>query len=126
MLLPIAVVDVKTTFGRCYCQVVDGIATFFFVTGGRCYCLVADVITTIGCVFGLLFAVGRWNSLGSIFNLSSEVLNRTSSHMCSRWNLPTFLFRGGLLTLMNKASLIALLRFWSSLPTMLKLSILMS
>ena len=60
------------------------------------------------------------------FNFSSEVLNGTSSHMCGRWNLPTFLFRDGLLTLINKASLIALFRFWSSLPTMLKLSILMS
>ena len=36
------------------CQVADGIATIFFVTGGRCYCLVADVITIIGCVFGLI------------------------------------------------------------------------
>ena len=33
------------------------------------------------------------------FNFSSEMFNRTSSHMCGRWNLPTFLFRDGLLTL---------------------------
>ena len=33
-----------------------------------------------------------------------------------------FLFRDGLLTLINNASFIALLRFWSSLPTILKLS----
>ena len=39
--------------------------------------------------------------------------------------MPTFLLRDGLLTLMYKASFIALLRFWSSLPTMLKFSTLM-
>ena len=60
---------------------------------------------------------------GSVhFNLSSEVLNRTSSHMRGRWYLPMFLFRDGLLTLMYKASMMALMRFCSSLPTMLKFS----
>ena len=34
------------------------------------------------------------------FNFSSEVLNRTSSHMCGRWYLPIFLLRDGLSTLM--------------------------
>ena len=44
---------------------------------GRCYCHVADGIAT-----------------GSYyFSLSSEVLNRTSSHMWGRWYLPMFLFR---------------------------------
>ena len=38
------------------------------------------------------------------------MLNRTSSHTCGRWNLPMFLFRDGLLTLINNASFIALLR----------------
>ena len=57
------------------------------------------------------------------FNFSSEVLTRTSSHMWGRWYLPMFLLRDGLLTLMYNASLIVLLRFWSSLPTILKLSI---
>ena len=41
--------------------------------------------------------------------------------MCGRWYLPIFLLRDGSLTLMNRASLIALVRFWSSLPIMLKL-----
>ena len=41
--------------------------------------------------------------------------------MCGRWYLPMFLFRDGSLTLMNRASLIALVRFWSSLPIMVKL-----
>ena len=74
----------------------------------RCYCQVADGIAT-----------------GSdYFNYSSGVLSRTSSHMCGRWYLPMFLLRGGLLTLMNNDSFIHLLRFWSSLPTMLKFSIM--
>ena len=37
--------------------------------------------------------------------------------MCGRWYLPMFLLRDGLLTLMYKASLMVLMRFWSSLPT---------
>ena len=40
--------------------------------------------------------------------------NRTSSHICGRWYLPTFLFRDGSFVLMYMASFIALLRFWSS------------
>ena len=49
------------------------------------------------------------------------MLARTSSHACGRWYLPTFLFRDGSLTLMYMASLIALIWFKSSLPTILKL-----
>ena len=54
--------------------------------------------------------------------LSSGDLTSSSSHMCGSWYLPMFLFRDGSLTLMNNASLMALAIFWSSLPTMLKLS----
>ena len=43
--------------------------------------------------------------------------------MWGRWYLPMFLFRDGLLTLMYKASLMAFMRFCSSLSTMLKFSI---
>ena len=50
---------------------------------------------------------------------------RTPSHMWGRWYLPMFLFRVGSLTLMNRASLFALVRFWSSLPTIVKLLMLM-
>ena len=57
------------------------------------------------------------------FNLSSEMLSRTSSQICGRWYLPIFLFRDGLLTLMYKASLMSLMTRWSSLPNMEKLSI---
>ena len=72
----------------------------------------------------LLVMSGRCYSHGSwsYFNFSSEVLNRTSSQMWGRWYLSMFLLRDGLLTLMYNASFIALLRFWSSLPTILKLS----
>ena len=57
------------------------------------------------------------------FNLSSEVLNRTLSHMCGRWYLPMFLLRDWLLTLMYNAPLMVLMRFWSSLLIRLKFSI---
>ena len=89
----------------------DGIARrqMDYYSNGRCWCQVADGIAT--------------GSDYSSFN--SEVLIRTSSHMCGRWYLPMFLLRDGLLTLMNSASFIHLLRFWSSLPTMLKLSMVM-
>ena len=56
------------------------------------------------------------------FNFSSEMLSRISFQICGRWNLPIFLFRDGLLTLMYRASLMVLMRFWSSLPNILKLS----
>ena len=38
------------------------------------------------------------------------LLIRTSPHICGRWYLPMFLFRDGLLTLMNIDSLISLER----------------
>ena len=100
-------------YGRYYCHVADGIATAGYChwqmewSVGRCYCHVADGIAT----------------RSIYFNLSAEVLNRTSSHMWGRWYLPIFLFRDGLLTLMYIASLMVLMRFCSSLPTMLKFSI---
>ena len=58
------------------------------------------------------------------FILSSEVFNRTSSQMCGRWYLPMFLFRDGLLTFIYRVSLMVLMKFWSPLPTILKLSML--
>ena len=50
------------------------------------------------------------------------MLNRTSPHMWGRCYLPIFLFGDGLLTLMYIASFISLMRFWSSLPSILKFS----
>ena len=83
---------------------------------GRCYCL-----------------CGRWNShlvnclfyfflifILFYFTLSSEMVNRTSSYMWDRGYLPIFLFRDGLLTHMYIDSFISLMRFWSSLPIILK------
>ena len=51
-----------------------------------------------------------------------RVLKRTLSHMWLCWNLPIFLFRVGLFTLMKIDSLINLVKSWPSLPVMLKLS----
>ena len=59
-------------------------------------------------------------AIGQSFSCNLDVLYNTSSHMCGWWYLPIFLLRDGSLTLMNRASLIALVRFWSSLPIMLK------
>ena len=42
--------------------------------------------------------------------VSSGVLNRTLSHMCSRLHFPMFLVRVGLLTLMKMDSLMVLAR----------------
>ena len=86
--------------------VADGIATWLEFVQADLIALVADV-----------------NANGSVyFNFSSLLLIRTSSHIWGRWYLPMFLFRDGLLTLMNIDSLISLERFCSSLPTMLKFS----
>ena len=62
--------------------------------------MVVDGMTTQG---GLYLADVKANVVDGIttgqhyFNLSSEMFNRTSSQMCGRWNLATFLFREGLL-----------------------------
>ena len=50
------------------------------------------------------------------FSLSSGVLNRTSFHMCGGCYLSTFLLRDRLLTIINIASLILLVRFCATLP----------
>ena len=94
--------------------------TFCNKCDGWCYCLVAEGMATAGwlCHFGRCYCHGSW----SCFNFNSEVLSRTSSQMWGRWYLPIFLLRDGLLTLIYNASFIALLRFWSSLPIILKLS----
>ena len=65
--------------------------------------MVADGMTTQG---GLYLADVKAMVADGIttgqpyFRFSSEMFNRTSSQMCGRWNLPTFLFRDGLLALM--------------------------
>ena len=68
---------------------------------GRCYSLVYSASIRCYC------QRDRWNSYVRVdFILSSEVLNRISSHMWGRWYLPMLMFRDGLLTLMYNASFI--------------------
>ena len=123
--------------GWCYCQVADVIATFehyvrwlMLLPGGWCYfhiwalCWVADVITTLGVVGTCYSQVADGIATGQCLSFNSDVLCKTSSHMWGRWSLPIFLFRDGSLTLISIASLIALMRFWSSLPTVVNLLIL--
>ena len=58
---------------------------------------------------GVVLADGIAKS--AYFNLSSEMLCRTSSHMCGRWYLPIFLLRDGSFTLIYRASFMVLGRF---------------
>ena len=85
----------------------DGIAMDRFEYKADVMAFVVDGITT-----------------GSYLSLSSMLFIRTSSHTCGRWYFYMFLFRDGLLTLMNIDSFISLERFCSSLPTLLKLLML--
>ena len=73
--------------GRCFCQY------------GRwnSHCSVGNILV------GVITNVADGIATRVCFILSSEVLNRTSSHMCGRWYLPMFLLRDGLLTLMYSA-----------------------
>ena len=131
--------------GWCYCQMADGIATYFYY-----YFVMADVIAQWQMEIPQLFNFiwwqvflpsGTWNGHCKVvviyhlvdvipmrqmdvhgctyFSFSSEVLCRTLFHMWGRWYLPMFLFRDELFTLMNNA-FIHLQRFWSSLPTILE------
>ena len=104
---------------------------FVFVADGITTCL-ADVIAIMAKWYSHVYVyrlekadviafVADVMATGSYFSLSSMLLIRTSSHTYGRWYLPIFLFRDGLLTLMNIDSFINLERFCSSLPTMLKL-----
>ena len=54
------------------------------------------------------------------FGCNLDVLYNTSSHIYGQRYLPIFHLRDGSLTVMNNPSLIALMKFWSSLPIMLK------
>ena len=54
---------------------------------------------------------------------SSGIVNSILSHICGRLYFPMFLFRVGLLTLINMASCMVLAKLFSSLPMILKLFI---
>ena len=69
-----------------------------------------------------LAGLGMPNILCMPFILSPGVLRRTISHIWCRLNLPIFLLRVGLSTLMYIDSLIVLTMPWSSLPIIWKLS----
>ena len=102
------VVDVVTTFFvtiSLFCKVADVIAIVCgrWKTTKCSYMMLADVIAMV--VDGITTQGGFYLADGITtdqlyFNFSSAMFNRTSSHMCGRWNLPTFLFRDGLLALM--------------------------
>ena len=99
--------------GRCYCQSVWKMLNHMYLTFATS--VMADVIAWWQMEWPLQGDLADVICHGSIyFNFSSEVLSRTSSHMWGRWYLPMFLLRDGLLTLIYNASLIVLLRFWSS------------
>ena len=70
----------------------------------------ADGIATVGWVYFVAYVNAMWQMewpLGSVyFNLSSEVLNRTSFYMCGRGYLPMFLLWDGLLTLIYKGQIL--------------------
>ena len=61
-------------------------------------------------------------SCACLFILSPGLLRSTLSHTWCKLNLPIFLLRVGLLTLMYMDSLIVLAVSWSSLPIIWKLS----
>ena len=85
-------------------MVADVIATYISSVLADVIAMVVDVLTTQG-----LYIV--WQMLRSYvwlvelphvsiyFKFSSEMLSRTSSHICGRWYLPMFLLRDGLLAL---------------------------
>ena len=104
------------------CLVEDGKSTFVrCIKCGRCYCKVANGIPP---GWRLADVIARWQMEWPLYYVifSSGMLSRTSSHICGRWYLPTFLLRDRSLALMYIASFMAVLRFWSSFPTMLKFS----
>ena len=101
----------------------------FFVADGITTCL-ADVIAIMARWYSHIYLyrlekadvtafVADAMATGYYFSLSSMLLIRTSSHICGRWYLPIFLFRDGLLTLMNIDSFINLER----LPSVNKIKV---
>ena len=94
-------------------DVISKMAVAIATTG--CFCdILADVICQV--TDGLLQQLAHVDcqvtdgiATGSdYFSLSSGVLSRTSSHMCGRWYLPTFLLRDGLLMFMNECLLLSI------------------
>ena len=122
----------------CYVKCTDGIT---IVTHSVPLELCYSVLILMGCKWNshcgrflatcdkpcrqMLWQGYMWNShncKGCYFKLIAEMLNWASSQMWGRLYLPMFLFRGGLFTLMLIDPLMVLPMFQSSLPTILKLS----
>ena len=80
-----------------------------------------DVIMPLG--FLDVFESNWIQFVSYFFSFSSGIVNNILSHMCGRLYFPMFLFRVGLLTLINMASWMVLAILFSSLPMILKLSI---
>ena len=128
MLLPLIIIILNMAdviamciCGWCYYHWADVIAHYIIVyLADVIAILVADVITTVKMCWLMVLPSGRWYShwrvedgvadvittglmllpwVNLYFNLSSGMSYRTSSQICGRWYLPTFLFRDGLLTL---------------------------
>ena len=115
--------------------------TFSIGTDVLCLCVVALMLLCNICVLVLrvlepvvdndvvmpLGFIDVLNPLDTVvsqfFSLSSGIVNKILCHMCGRLYFPMFLFRVGLLTLMNMASWMVLAILFSSLPRILKLSI---
>ena len=82
------------------------------------------VVNDVVMPFGFIDVLNPLHTVVShFFSLSSGIVNKILSHMCGRLYFPMFLFRVGLLTLMNMASWMVLAILFSSLPRILKLSI---
>ena len=86
-------------------MVADVIATYIYSVLADVIAMVVDVMTTQGVyiVWQMLRPYVWLMELPQVsiyFKFSSEMLTRTSPHICGRWYLPIFLLRDGLLALM--------------------------
>ena len=103
------VADVVATFlvwlADVTAMVVDVIATYIYSVLADVIAMVIDIMTTQG-VYTVWQMLRPWVWLMELpqvsiyFKFSSEMLSRTSSHVCGRWYLQIFLLRDGLLVLM--------------------------
>ena len=96
-------------------MVADVIATYIYSLLADVIAMVVDVITTLGVyIVWQMLRPYLWlmelPQVSIYFKFSSEMLSRTSSHICGRWYLPMFLLRDGLLALMYRASFMVIMR----------------
>ena len=89
----------------------------------KCSIMLTQAVWPVKQVWGV-DQVQKATGVGGYFRWREEELKRTSLHMSDNWNLPMFPLRHGSLTLMYMASMMVLVMFWASLPTMEELSTL--